>query len=68
VEEKLKNNFKGICHKCGKIGHKAVDCYVKKPDSVSNDEKYKGKTGLKLKCYCHNKEGHMAYQCPDKDT
>ena len=42
--------FKGKCRKCGKQGHKAIDC---------RSDKNKG-------CFNCGKEGHFARDCPDK--
>ena len=34
----FKKNFKGVCCKCGQIGHKAVDCYSKKVTGADSGE------------------------------
>ena len=51
VEEKGKRRFKGKCHKCGKQGHKAVNC----------------KSDKKGVCFECGEDGHFARDCPNKD-
>jgi Reverse transcriptase (RNA-dependent DNA polymerase)/gag-polypeptide of LTR copia-type len=65
-----KGQFKGRCHKCGKQGHKSVDCYSKFPkknddgQSKGNYKKNGGSSGgFKGEChYCH-KPGHKKSEC-----
>ena len=47
----LAGGFKGKCHKCGKIGHKARDCREK-----TNYKK-------KVRCFYCKKEGHKIENC-----
>ena len=51
VEEKGKRRFKGKCRKCGKQGHKAVNC----------------KSDKKGVCFECGEDGHFARDCPNKD-
>ena len=59
--------FKGRCHNCGGIGHKARDC----PSNTSKGrngnvrKSYNKKSGkfFKGKCYICNRYGHMARDC-----
>ena len=47
--------FKGLCQKCGKQGHKALECRNKDP--MQN----KG-----VKCFnCNRYAGHIARDCPE---
>ena len=67
-----------ICFNCGKIGHKAADCWgPKKTDDVqkmvapSNNSGTGGAANsdggiAKIICFTCHKEGHKSPQCPDK--
>jgi hypothetical protein len=61
--------FKGDCRKCGKQGHKAVDCHVKSGNENSsttggaNNPKNAGVT-----CHACQAKGHHARDCPNKKT
>ncbi len=51
----LKKQFKGLCRKCGKQGHKASDCRSQEPSTP-----FKG-----VKCYnCNRYAGHLSKDCP----
>ena len=51
AKKKGKRRFKGKCRKCGKQGHKAVDC----------------KSDMKGVCFECGEDGHFARDCPNKD-
>ena len=60
--------FKGRCHKCGKWGHKSVDCRSKKQDGgggYNNNKKRKKGNFNKFTGRCHycNKVGHKKSEC-----
>jgi transposase InsO family protein len=62
-----------MCNKCGKQGHKAVDCRVKLSTNGSNKWNHQGGNGVPKtaisdkKCYGCGKMGHIAANCPDKN-
>jgi hypothetical protein len=49
--------FKGVCHHCGKQGHKKVDCHQLKGQGGDGDNKY-SKSEFKGKCFVCGKVGH----------
>ncbi len=58
------------CFKCGKVGHKAVDCYSRtysKPLSGSQSNHHR-KYGPRQQIVCYNcgESGHKVPQCPSK--
>jgi len=56
--------FKGKCHHCGKIGHKAVDCLDRKPKAKNpKEEKAQVKFKEKMKCFNCKKPGHWKKDC-----
>jgi hypothetical protein len=48
--------FKGKCHNCGKIGHKATNCYLKK-------EKQNMENNKQVICHYCKKPGHKKTDC-----
>jgi hypothetical protein len=59
------SKFKGKCIKCGKYGHKAVNCHgSNKPSDGSNAEADKKKNIIK--CFYCDKPGHKISQCYKK--
>ena len=52
-----------VCFKCGRSGHKAVDCWQA---SVSGQNRPSGSegTGSKINCFTCGVEGHKSPQCP----
>ena len=62
------NQFKGRCNYCGKIGHKATQCWEKKKpgekkEMPKNHAVKKG--GFIPKCYKCGKMGHKKPDCPE---
>jgi len=53
------NKFKGFCNKCGKQGHKAIDC----KENVSSDN---GSKRFNEKCYYCGVWGHRKSDCHKK--
>ena len=52
------------CFKCGRVGHKAVDCWMGKGPSQSKMAPAGGSSGIKITCYTCGEEGHKSPQCP----
>ena len=54
------------CFKCGKVGHKAVDCWMGKGSSQSKGVPAGSGSGsvTKIVCYTCGEEGHKSPQCP----
>ena len=47
-----KTKFEGECNKCGKYGHKGVDCWGGSPPTGGNQPYKKKKGGKTIKCGC----------------
>ena len=60
-----KKKFNGNCGYCGKYGHKAEECFIKKKHDANNSNKQEKPT---IKCYSCKETGHCALQCPNKDS
>ena len=68
--------FKGRCHKCGKFGHKAVDCrssggFKNNNNNNNNNNNYKGRANnsrgsFQGKCHHCRKYGHREVDCWEK--
>jgi Reverse transcriptase (RNA-dependent DNA polymerase)/gag-polypeptide of LTR copia-type/Zinc knuckle len=58
--------FRGLCNKCGKPGHRAADCYSKKPKQKQQQQQQRkaagGGTGDKF-CEFHNSRSHNTADC-----
>ena len=52
------------CFKCGKVGHKAIDCWQGKGSSQSKVVPTGGSSGYKITCFTCGEEGHKSPQCP----
>ena len=54
------------CYKCGRVGHKAADCWgVKKEVGVPKaGPPVSGGVSVKIVCYTCGEEGHKSPQCP----
>ena len=63
------NQFKGKCNHCGKIGHKAANCWEKKKPGMERKQMPKNnpvnKGGFIPKCYKCGKMGHKKPDCPE---
>ena len=80
-KHKFKKQFKGLCRLCGKIGHKAADCWTNEANKHKRPKNYKGKgskpetanvtsttTKKKETCaHCH-KPGHNIKDCWKKKS
>ena len=66
----LKKKFKGTCNKCGKIGHKEVDCWSGKGSGAKTKDSDNAAGGdEKRKCHKCKKVGHLKRDCPEnKDS
>ena len=60
LQNKSKGGFHGNCNTCGKKGHRAVDCRVKKP--TGNETNPLGDENKETCTYCH-REGHNKSTC-----
>ena len=56
------------CFKCGKVGHKAVDCWQGGGASSSAGSKSANGSGGKVVCYACGIEGHKSTECPKKES
>ena len=64
-----KSKFKGDCRKCGKYGHKAVDCRSKDNTTEKKEltpEQRNKRTNVK--CYNCQKMGHYASECNNQQN
>ena len=55
------------CFKCGKVGHKAADCW-QGGGGPSNQHKAGSGSSTKVVCYTCGVEGHKSTTCPKKDV
>ena len=64
------SGFKGKCHKCGKQGQKAADCWTKKNSQKGGNTSKKrfNKCSHKITCYACGETGHKAKDCPNKKS
>lgn len=71
----LENRFNGTCHRCGKPGHKSMDCRHcrKRQDEPSSQVKASNRTPTpksydknRITCYVCGQPGHVASSCPDR--
>jgi hypothetical protein len=58
--------FKGLCHECGKQGHKAENCWQKNGNTGMNRSSGSGGKSFTGDCYNCGKNRHMSQNCPDK--
>ena len=58
------NHFKGKCHFCGKIGHKAIDCQDRKKKNKKDNNKRGYKKASVPQCYNCKEMGHKHPDCP----
>ena len=52
------------CYKCGRVGHKAVDCWNGKGGASAPKAVSTGGVAHKIVCYTCGEEGHKSPQCP----
>ena len=52
------------CFRCGKIGHKAVDCWKGGAGGTKGGAPVSGGEATKIVCYTCGEEGHKSPQCP----
>ena len=66
-KRKVWKKFKRNCKYCGKQGHKANDCNLKKlRQGAFSSENTSRNTSSGRKCYICGKPGHFANKCPEK--
>ena len=63
-KNKFKKKFKGTCRKCGKYGHKSVDCWSN--NSNSNKKTESNNMKKNVRCYNCNRFGHISRNSPNK--
>ena len=52
------------CFKCGRVGHKAIDCWQGKGGASAPKAVVTGGEAHKIICYTCGEEGHKSPQCP----
>ena len=52
------------CFKCGRVGHKAIDCWQRKGGASAPKAVVTGGVAHKIICYTCGEEGHKSPQCP----
>ena len=52
------------CYKCGKVGHKAIDCWTGRGGASAPKAAVAGGVVHKVICYTCGEEGHKSPQCP----
>jgi hypothetical protein len=62
-----KPKFTGTCHVCGKVGHKAADCWNKKSNQGNNKENQDKRKRNSGECTICHKVGHSAESCWHRD-
>jgi len=69
----FKQQFKGKCRVCGKIGHKGADCWTLEANKGKQPANYYRKVNIETKSftgncnYCH-KKGHRESECCTKQN
>ena len=58
-----RKKHEGNCGYCGKYGHKAEDCFIRKRHQGENQNDKPS-----LKCYTCKADGHCALRCPNKQS
>ena len=53
-----------VCYKCGKEGHKAVNCWEDKGPPQSKVVPAGSSATVKITCFTCGEEGHKSPQCP----
>jgi len=63
----IKTKFTGACHVCGKVGHKAADCWNKKSNQDNDKENQDKRKRHNDACSICHKVGHSADKCWHRD-